>query len=375
MKILADRDIPYIYKLFNLYNDIQVCKGRNISAKNLKDIDALIIRSVTKVDQELLNDSFIKFIGTTTSGIDHIDVSFLKKHGIFFTSAPGNNAIAVVEYIFTVLFWLAYRDGFFLRDKIVGIVGVGHIGNLLYRRLHDFGVHTLLCDPPLSEISGEHNWKSLEELVSEVDILTLHTPLIYNGDYPTKHMINIEVLDALPSNTILINTCRGAVIDNFALLKIFQDGKKLDVILDVWESEPELSVSLLSYVDIGTPHIAGYTLESKIRGVFHIYNEYCKFFNIFNNNVYEYLPLFSKMRHIKIKNRIDELCLYRLSKYVYNVCVDDIKLRHLIFKEGGFDRLRKDYVDRREWSSFFIETYSDYNYRILSRLGFNVNCE
>lgn len=372
MKVLVDNNIPYIYKLFNLYNDVQVCEGRVISARNLKDINVLIIRSVTKINQKLLDYDSLKFIGSATSGVDHIDQKFLKKCGIFFVSAPGSNAVAVVEYVFTVLFCLAQRDGFFLRDKIIGIIGVGYIGNLLYHRLNSFGVHTLLCDPFMSKRSViQNDWKSLEELVSEADILTLHTPLTYDGDHPTWHMIDIDVLDALSSNTILINTSRGAVIDNGALLKILENGKKLNVILDVWESEPEISIPLLSYVDIGTPHIAGYTVESKIRGIIQIYKEYCKFFNIFDH-IYKYLLSFPVVHHITVNSKIDEAYLSRLIKYHYNLYLDDHMFRNLILSPGGFDRLRKCYIDRREWSSVYIKTYLDYNYEILTKLGFNL---
>lgn len=371
MKILADKNIPYVYELYGLYNDIQVCEGRFISVKDLKGIDVLIIRSVTKVNRELLIDNFLKFVGTVTSGIDHIDQNFLKEYGIFFAAAPGSNAIAVVEYVLAALFFLAQRNGFFLRDKIVGIVGVGHIGSLLHQRLHNFGVHTLLCDPFLSRTSITDNWRSLEKLVSEVDVLTLHTPLTYSGDYPTWHMIDINVLDALPSNTILINTCRGEVLDNSALLKVLKNGKKLDIILDVWESEPELSIPLLSYVDIGTPHIAGYTLESKIRGAVCIYNKYCKFFNIFHN-IHECFSFFPTIRHIKVKKKIDERYLYKLVQCMHNIYCDDVVFRNFVFEPGGFDKLRKFYVNRREWSALCIETCSDYNYRVLTDLGFNV---
>lgn len=369
MKILADKNIPYIFELFGIYNDVQVREGRLISAKHLKNIDALIVRSVTQVNQTLLSNNFLKFVGTATSGVDHIDHSFLKENRIPFVSAPGSNAVAVVEYVLTVLFWLAQRDGFFLRDKVVGIIGVGNIGNLLYKRLNNFGIHTLLYDPFVSKMHiTNNNWKSLEELISGADILTLHTPLTYNGDYPTWHLIDFDVLEALTSNTILINTCRGAVIDNNALLKIFQQGKKLNVVLDVWESEPELSMPLVSYIDIGTPHIAGYTVESKMRGIVRVYNEYCKLFNIICNT----REHFSTIHHITITDYVDEACLHRLIKYIYNIYLDDIIFRKYVFQSGGFDKLRRCYIDRREWSSFYIETCSNYNHQILNGLGFNV---
>ncbi|URJ28436.1 4-phosphoerythronate dehydrogenase [Candidatus Blochmannia vicinus (nom. nud.)] len=376
MRILVDKDIPYIHKLFGLHNKIVVCAGRAISAKDIRNIDTLIVRSVTKVNQKLLDDDSIKFVGTATSGVDHIDQDYLKKYGINFVYAPGNNAAAVVEYVFAALFWLAERDRFFLRDKIIGIVGVGHVGSLLHERLHSFGIHTLLCDPPLAKKNiskRKQSWKSFEKLVSEADILTFHTPLIYNGNYPTWHMVDIDVLEALPTNRILINTSRGSVIDNHALLKVLEHGKKMKVVLDVWETEPKLSLPLLSYVDIGTAHIAGYTLESKTRSITQIYNEYCKFFNIFDTvNLSELEP--SVICYLKVQRKIDEMLLNKLIKFVYNIHCDDLLLRQFAAVQGGFDKIRRRYLDRREWSSLCVETDIDYNNEILANLGMNTCC-
>ncbi|WHL25197.1 MAG: 4-phosphoerythronate dehydrogenase [Candidatus Blochmannia vicinus] len=376
MRILVDKDIPHIRRLFGLYNKITVCEGRIISAKDIRNIDILIVRSVTKVNQKLLDDDSIKFVGTTTSGIDHIDQDYLKKYGINFVYAPGNNAVAVVEYVFAALFWLAERDRFFLRDKIIGIVGVGHIGSLLHERLHSFGINTLLCDPPLEKKNiNKYNqsWNSFEKLVSDADILTFHTPLIYNGNDPTWHMVNIDVLESLSSNCILINTSRGSIIDNNALLKVLEHGKKLNVVLDVWETEPELSLPLLSYVDIGTAHIAGCTLESKTRSIIQIYNEYCKCFNIFDTvNLFELDS--SVVYYLKVQKKIDEMLLNKLIKFVYDIHCDDLLLRRFAAVPGGFDKIRRCYLNRREWSSLCVETYVDYNNEILTNLGMNVCC-
>ncbi|URJ23815.1 4-phosphoerythronate dehydrogenase [Blochmannia endosymbiont of Camponotus sp.] len=373
MRILADKNIPHIYKLFGLHNTVTMCEGRVISDKDVRNIDILIVRSVTKVNKLLLDNSSVKFVGTATAGVDHIDQNYLKKYGINFVYAPGNNAVAVVEYVFSALLWLAQRGRFFLRDKIVGIVGVGHIGSLLNKRLRNFGIHTLLCDPPLEKINSSKPWKSFETLVAEADILTFHTPLIYYGDYPTWHMVNIDVLEALPSNRVLINTCRGSVIDNNALLKVLENGKKLNVVLDVWETEPELSLPLLSYVDIGTPHIAGYSTESKTRSIVQIYNAYCNFFNIFNVvNLSVLNP--SVIHYLKVQQEIDEMLLYKLVKFVYNIQYDDIMLRRFAAISGGFDKIRKHYLARREWSALCVETYIDSNNEILTKLGFNVCC-
>ncbi|CAD83186.1 erythronate-4-phosphate dehydrogenase [Candidatus Blochmanniella floridana] len=370
MRILADQAIPYVYKLFGSDNYVQVCDGRSISANMLKDVDVLIIRSITKVNHMLLYDSSIKFIGTVTSGVDHIDQNYLKNNNIRCVSTPGSNAVSVVEYVCATLFWLAQRDCFFLRDKTVGIIGVGNIGNLLYQRLNSLGVHTLLYDPYKSKCDTDRmSWKSLDILVSKSDILTLHVPLTYTGAYPTWHMINKDILDALPSNSILINTSRGAVVNNDDLLAILRCGKKINVILDVWESEPKLSLPLLSYVDIGTAHIAGYSFESRIRSIKKIYDDYCDYFNVKNKVNWISLGL-SDIRYIAV-SRLDECIINRLIQLVYNVYYDHIALKNNVLRLRGFDKLREYYCFRREWSSLLVDSKNGYNNDILFKFGFS----
>ncbi|ADV33884.1 erythronate-4-phosphate dehydrogenase [Candidatus Blochmanniella vafra str. BVAF] len=370
MRILADKEIPYVNELFGLTNQLRQYEGRFLSDKHIKNTDVLIVRSITKVDYELLHDSSVKFVGTVTSGTDHIDQDYLEKNNVKYISAPGSNAIAVVEYVFSALFWLAHRDHFFLRDKIVGIIGVGHIGNLLNQRLNSFGVQTLLYDPYLSKINTDKSWKSLEILVSESDILTFHTPLTYTGSYPTWHMVNKDIIEALPSNKTLINTSRGEVFDNSALLKALDHGKKINVILDVWEFEPKLLLPLLFCIDIGTAHIAGYSIESKIRSIIMIYNAFCQYFNISDKiNVSNLFPSF--INYIRIK-KMDEANINSLIKIIYNIYNDHICLKSYALNSGGFDKLRKYYFFRREWSSIFVDTGKDYTTEMLKNFGFSV---
>lgn len=371
LRVLADRAIPYVNELFNTYSTVQQCAGRCIVTKNLKDIDVLIIRSVTKIDSKLLSDGSVKFVGTTTSGIDHIDYNFLKKNNIKFVFAPGSNAVAVVEYVLSALFWLAKRDRFFLRDKIVGIVGVGHIGYLLYQRLHNFGVHTLLCDPYV-ELKNKFNgnWKSFDALISESNILTFHIPLTDEGKHSTWHMVNFDVLDTLPDNSILINTARGSVVDNHALLKILKLGKKISVVLDVWESEPNILIPLLDYIDIGTPHIAGYTAESKIRSIVKIYNEYCKYFGIVNDIKFPTLP--SNYGYGFLVKKCDEGLINQLLQLIYDINLDHLVFRRYAIQLGGFELLRNRRDFRREWGSYYVKTGRDDIDNILMNLGFSI---
>ncbi|MDU3365645.1 MAG: 4-phosphoerythronate dehydrogenase, partial [Proteus mirabilis] len=266
MKILVDENMPYAQQLFCQLGEVKAVPGRPLPIEELDDTDALMVRSITKVNASLLAGKPVKFVGTATAGFDHVDTAWLEQQKIAFSSAPGCNAIAVVEYVFSALMVFAEQEGFQLTDKTVGIVGVGNVGGRLAKRLRALGVNVLLCDPPRADRGDDEQFHSLETLLKQADILTFHTPLNKSGRYNSYHLINESNLDILPEGRILINASRGEVIDNAALLSALNQGKKLRVVLDVWEPEPDLSLELLNKVDIATPHIAGYTLEGKARG-------------------------------------------------------------------------------------------------------------
>lgn len=277
MKILVDENMPYARELFSRLGEVTAVPGRPIPVDALTDADALMVRSVTKVNAELLDGKGIKFVGTATAGTDHVDEAYLQSAGVAFSAAPGCNAIAVVEYVFSSLLMLAERDGFQLKDRTVGIVGVGNVGSRLQARLEAWGVRTLLCDPPRADRGDEGDFVSLETLVQEADVITFHTPLFKSGEYKTLHLADEALISRLKPGAILINACRGPVVDNNALLKCLKAGQNLSVVLDVWEPEPDLSVELLDKVDIGTAHIAGYTLEGKARGTTQVFEAFSDF--------------------------------------------------------------------------------------------------
>ncbi|WP_421487148.1 NAD(P)-dependent oxidoreductase, partial [Pseudocitrobacter faecalis] len=183
MKILVDENMPYARELFSRLGEVKAVPGRPIPVAELAGADALMVRSVTKVNESLLANQSIKFVGTATAGTDHVDQAWLAQAGIGFSAAPGCNAIAVVEYVFSSLLYLAERDGFTLTDRTVGIVGVGNVGGRLQKRLEALGVRTLLCDPPRADNGDEGDFRALDELVQEADILTFHTPLFKDGPY------------------------------------------------------------------------------------------------------------------------------------------------------------------------------------------------
>ncbi|KAJ9432359.1 erythronate-4-phosphate dehydrogenase [Candidatus Pantoea symbiotica] len=373
MKILVDENMPYARELFSRTGDVVAVPGRPLPEAELQDADGLMVRSVTKVNAALLAGTPVKFVGTATAGTDHIDEASLAAAGISFSAAPGCNAIAVVEYVFSSLLLLAERDGFELRDRTVGIVGVGNVGGRLQKRLQAWGVKTLLCDPPRADRGDQETFHSLDDLVAQADILTFHTPLFKDGPYKSWHLADAALLMALKPNTILINACRGPVVDNAALLEVLKMRHDLSVVLDVWEPEPDLSLDLLDKVDIATAHIAGYTLEGKARGTTQVFEAWCDFIGQPQQVALESLLPAPEFGSITLRGKLDQPTLKRLVHLVYDVRRDDAPLRKVAAKPGEFDRLRKQYEERREWSSLQVHCDDAETAAMLNQLGFRAS--
>lgn len=371
MKILVDENMPYARELFSRLGEVKAVPGRPIPVAELAGADALMVRSVTKVNETLLANQSIKFVGTATAGTDHVDQAWLAQAGIGFSAAPGCNAIAVVEYIFSSLLYLAERDGFTLTDRTVGIVGVGNVGGRLQKRLEALGVRTLLCDPPRADNGDEGDFRTLDELVQEADILTFHTPLFKDGPYKSLHLADDALIRRLKPGAILINACRGPVVDNAALLKCLEAGQDLSVVLDVWEPEPDLNLALLDKVDIGTSHIAGYTLEGKARGTTQVFEAYSKFIGQAQQVALDTLLPPPEFGRITLHGKLDQPTLKRLVHLVYDVRRDDAPLRKVAGIPGEFDKLRKNYLERREWSSLYVQCDDADAATLLKKLGFN----
>ena len=375
MKILVDENMPYARELFSRLGEVKAVPGRPIPTEALTDADALMVRSVTKVNEALLGDKAIKFVGTATAGTDHVDQAWLEQAGIGFSAAPGCNAIAVVEYVFSALLMLAERDGFALADRTVGIVGVGNVGGRLQKRLEALGIKTLLCDPPRADNGEEGDFRSLDELVAQADVLTFHMPLYKDGPYKSLHLADEALIASLKPGAILINACRGPVVDNAALLKCLNAGQPLSVVLDVWEPEPDLNLALLDKVDLGTSHIAGYTLEGKARGTTQVFEAYSQFIGQPQEVALSSLLPAPEFGRISLHGPLDQPTLKRLVHLVYDVRRDDAPLRKVAGIPGEFDKLRKNYLERREWSSLTVECDDADAAALLQKLGFNaVHC-
>ena len=258
--ILADENMPLVSTLFAEYGNVKVMPGRHITSKDLESIDVLLVRSVTKIDEKLLRGTKVRYVGSATSGIDHLDVNYLNETDIKFDYAPGCNALAVAEYSLSAMSVLCEN----WTNKKVSVIGCGNVGSKLIEALTRFRVSCNYFDPFVErkDVPKISNFNH----ITQSDILCFHTPLIEIGEFPTKHLVGREQLESLKPNTIIINAGRGAVISNKALLEFLKARKSIKVALDVWENEPDIDLELLDLVDIGTPHIAGNTVEGKLRG-------------------------------------------------------------------------------------------------------------
>lgn len=375
MKIIADENIPYVKEAFSEFGEVVTLQGRNVNRDVLKDVDMLLVRSVTQVTPELIEETPVRFVASATIGIDHINVNYLSENNIGFAYAPGSNADSVAEYVTTVILEFAKKRKLDLAGLSVGIIGVGNVGSRVNRHLRAIGMNCLLYDPPQKKITGSDYYLELEEVLDRADIITIHVPLIIDKDESTYHMINHEFISRMKNGSILINTSRGKVVDEKSLRAELD--KIGGIAFDVWENEPLINSEMLKNVDIATPHIAGYSVDGKIRGTKMIYDAVCAFF--FRESSWR-LPseIFNKSEIVDLTKSQNPLC--DAIEKAFPIMRDDRKLRS-IFKEGkenhghSFDLLRKDYPTRFEFKHYIIQlTQEQSAYApILSELGFKVN--
>ncbi|WP_206484497.1 4-phosphoerythronate dehydrogenase [Thalassotalea sp. G2M2-11] len=376
MNIFYDENMPFAQEFFADFGQLTPFAGRSLTANEVSQADVLLVRSITQVNQALLaQNDVLKFVGTATIGVDHIDQAYLANRGIPYHSAPGCNAVSVAEYVMSCLVVLAERYQLRLMDLTVGIVGAGNTGTRLSEKLDAIGVNYLLCDPYLAQ-SGEdkREFVSLEQALT-CDVISLHVPKTQTGQHPTFHMINANVLAELKQQQILINACRGEVIDNQALLALKQQGHGVKLVLDVWENEPNILTALIPYCEITTAHIAGYSLEGKARGTEILYQKLCQYLNKpVEKCLADFLPD-SGISHIEINQEYDEILLNQLVKIVYDVRRDDGLFRQHICHQPSvalaFDKLRKNYPARREFSALSLGMEQSIKSKELYRLGFS----
>ena len=349
MQIVADENIPLLDEFFAAFGDIRRYPGRAIDRAALGDAEVLLVRSVTRVDRALLQGSKVRFVGTCTIGTDHLDLEYFAEAGIAWSSAPGCNARGVVDYVLGCLLTLAERSGARLPELRYGVVGAGQVGGRLVEVLRGMGWDVRVCDPPRQAAEGG-DFVDLPSILRDCDVISLHTPL----DAGTRHLIGATELPQLKPGAWLINASRGAVVDNAALKAHLQGGADLLVALDVWEGEPLVDAELAALCQLATPHIAGYSLDGKLRGTAQIYQAYCRAMQLDEAvQLSDLLPA-PWLEVVQLHESADiGWALASLCRMVYDPRRDDADFRRALVGDDGqrraaFDALRKHYPYRRE---------------------------
>lgn len=269
MKIVADSNLALLAQDIPAGIELVRVDGRDMRKQHLLDADVLLVRSVTPVDAALLQDSNVQFVGTATAGLDHLDTDYLDENAVVYCSAPGCNADAVVDYCLASLAYAHLNLGIDVESATIGIVGVGNVGGRLCNRLQKLGCSVLLNDPPLQD-AGDTSFAGLPlqplDALRECQLVSLHVPYTTGGRHPTTDLISQDFLAALPDDCLLINTCRGEVVEEGALQE-FSKNPRVQTIIDVWRNEPDVDARLVQNVTLATPHIAGYSALAKRKGV------------------------------------------------------------------------------------------------------------
>ena len=357
VKLIVDENIPFGKEAFENFGEVELCNGREIDASICKNADTLIVRSITKVNEALLGDSAVKFVGTSTIGTDHIDQDYLKKRNVTFSNAAGCNSYSVAEYVFSALSSLADKYKLNLSELSIGVVGYGNIGKKVVAIADELGMKVIVNDPPLQRDTNKRKFSTLEEAL-KCDIVTFHVPLNRGNIDNTVHLLNNENINLLKENAILINSSRGPVLSNEALKKRLKELKDIYAVLDVWETEPDYDTELLKLVEIGTPHIAGYSYEGKVNGTVMIYDALSKHLGLHPDWKPKLLPVNPNQIEISGRESAEEL-LTKLFRQSYSIIKDDTLMREgmkLSTHERAehFDMLRKQYKIRRELSNFEV---------------------
>lgn len=377
MHIVADENIPGATTAFSRFGEVATRPGRALTREDLQAAQILLVRSVTRVDAALLEGTPVRFVGSATIGTDHIDLDYLREADIRFANAPGCNAEAAAEYVLSAVLTLSERLDRPLQQCTAGIVGQGNVGTRVRRKLEALGVTCLINDPPLSDAGADGSFVPLQAL-SDCDILTLHVPLTNTGPYRTRHLIDADYLDTLRPTGLLINTARGPVIDNGALLERLARGDGPATVLDVWEQEPSVAPDLLKVVALGTPHIAGYSADGKLRGTLMVYEALCRFLGEPPDwdPWHELAPPSEPVICPEADARTED-AVRSAVRHAYDIREDDRRLRDAlnrpdIDRAAAFDSLRRRYPLRREFSAYRVVTSDPAATLLLKALGFTV---
>lgn len=367
MKIIADKNIPFLKGIAEAYGEVEYLAGSDFTHKAIKDADTLIVRTVTHFDEQLLKNTNIKLICSATIGYDHIDTAYCDANGIVWRNAPGCNSGSVQQYIVSSLITIARQKRFELEGKIIGIVGVGNVGKKVAKACRILGMKVLLNDPPRQIAENSSEFVSIETIKKEADIITFHTPLTKGGEYKTYHLADESFFASLSKQPIIINSARGSIIDTNAIKKAIEMQQISGAIIDCWENEPSIDLEYLGMVDIATPHIAGYSADGKANATRMSLEAIADFYHLDKTpiqNIKEPSPEKAEIdiRQFHSRNRIEDVILE-----TYNPMYDFVRLTA---SPDNFKELRNNYPLRREYLAYNVINASDEERPLLDELGF-----
>lgn len=353
MRIVVDAKIPFLKGILDPVAEVVYADPAQITRDLVKNADALIVRTRTRCDARLLEGSSVRFIATATIGYDHIDTAYCESNGIAWTNAEGCNSSSVQQYIASTLMALAHGRGFTLAGKTIGIVGVGNVGKKIERLCRALGMRVLKNDPPRARREGPDEFVSLDTIVHEADILTFHVPLNMAGEDKTYHLGDRQFLNHLRSPQILINTSRGEVLETGSLTESLRARRIAGCVLDVWEQEPNIDRTLLEFVTLATPHIAGYSVDGKANGTAMSVQALSRHFNLGLDSWFPaHIPTPSQtVLNVECTGKKNELILSELIIATYDVRSDDRRLRA---SPETFEHQRGAYPLRREFPVYSV---------------------
>lgn len=356
MKIICSTNMPYALEAFQTLGETTIKEGRGLTNADVRDVDLLAVRSTTKVGRALLAGTRVRFVGTATIGIDHMDIPWLEQAGIRWCSAAGCNANSVSEYMTAALLWLARKHRFVLEGKTIGIIGIGNVGRGVVQKARALGLRVLANDPPRARQEGPSGFVELDQILAEADIITFHVPLAKSGSDATWHMGDKALFARMKSGAIVFNAARGPVLVADELLAAMDRGTVAHAVLDTWEGEPDYRREVLARVDLGTPHIAGHSFEGKVTGTLMVYREACRFLGVaadWSPDALLPVPMVPEIR-LDVAGRPDEDVLADIVLRVYDIEADDRRMRagdmaDAKKRAGHFDDMRCNYPERREF--------------------------
>jgi erythronate-4-phosphate dehydrogenase len=373
MKFVIDDKIPYIKGALEPFGEVVYLPGPKTTPEIVKDADAIITRTRTICNEKLLAGSSVKFIATATIGFDHIDTDYCDAAGIKWTNAPGCNSKSVEQYITSALFVLAERKGFQLKGKTIGVVGVGQVGSKVARICELFGMKVLLNDPPRARAEGPKKFCSLSEIAQKADIITFHVPLNIQGEDATFHLADSNFFKALERKPIVINSCRGEVLDTLSAKTALKNGQISGLVIDCWENEPDIDPELLGMVDLATPHIAGYSKDGKANGTSMSIQAVSRFLGLGIDDWQAKQVELPEQTTIELDglNLSGKEILAKAVLATYDIRTDDAALRK---NPELFEKLRGDYPVRREYPVYTIvsNNIDGETLDILKKLGFQI---